>query len=154
MEIERKFLVKKLPENLESFSKSEISQSYISLSPTIRIRQADDNYFLTLKGEGHISREELEIKINSRQYASLLKKTENNTVKKTRYFIPLNNNLTAELDIYKENLKGLITVEVEFQSLKEAELFLPPNWFGDDISQNKLYKNTNLSIYGVPPNIF
>ena len=39
MEIERKFLVKYLPEGLENYPHSEISQAYISTRPVIRIRQ-------------------------------------------------------------------------------------------------------------------
>ena len=56
MEIERKYLVKRLPENLSNFKKSEIKQAYISFSPTIRVRQSGNQFYLTCKGEGNLAR--------------------------------------------------------------------------------------------------
>ncbi len=150
MEIERKFLVAALPDGLESFPKKEMEQTYISTSPTIRIRKSDNSFILTVKGSGSIAREEFELELTEDQYASLLKKAETPSVVKTRYLIPLNGSLTAELDVYHGKLDGLYTVEVEFSSLEEASSFIPPAWFGADVSEDKRYKNTALSIYGIP----
>ena len=150
MEIERKFLVAALPDGLESFPRKEMEQTYISTSPTIRIRKSDNSFILTVKGSGSIAREEFELELTEDQYASLLKKAETPSVVKTRYLIPLNGSLTAELDVYHGKLDGLYTVEVEFSSLEEASSFIPPAWFGADVSEDKRYKNTALSIYGIP----
>ena len=49
MEIERKYLVAKLPDNLEQFSHIEIEQAYLCTSPTLRIRRMGDSYILTVK---------------------------------------------------------------------------------------------------------
>ena len=114
MEIEKKYLTTNIPFDLDKFSKTEIQQSYISTDPVIRIRKSDENYFLTFKGSGEISREEFETLITKNQYENLLKKAETKVISKTRYFIPLNDGLTAETDIYYGELKGLITTEVEF----------------------------------------
>ncbi len=150
MEIERKFLVAALPDGLESFPRKEMEQTYISTSPTIRIRKSDNSFILTVKGSGSIAREEFELELTEDQYASLLKKAETPSVVKTRYLIPLEGSLTAELDVYHGKLDGLYTVEVEFSSLEEASSFIPPAWFGADVSEDKRYKNTALSIYGIP----
>lgn len=150
MEIERKFLVKLIPENLESFPKKEIEQTYISTDPTIRLRKSDESFILTVKGKGSIAREEFELELTKDQYDSLMKKAETPSVSKTRYLIPLNASLTAELDVYHKNLMGLLTVEVEFKSIDGAEAFIPPEWFSLDISEDKRYKNTSLAIYGMP----
>jgi len=147
-EIEKKYLVNKIPFDLENFQRKEIIQSYISTDPIIRLRKIDDNYVLTVKGDGHIKRQEFELMLTKEQYISLILKTENLTIKKTRYFIQLSNNLVAELDIYHDNLKDLVTVEVEFSSMEDANKFSPPHWFGDDVSQNTRYKNSFLSKYG------
>ena len=61
MEIERKYLVKYLPEDLESYPHSLISQAYISTSPVIRIRRNGERFILTVKSSGLISREEYEL---------------------------------------------------------------------------------------------
>ena len=48
-----------------------------------------------------------------------------------------------ELDIYN-NINNLITVEVEFLNKKEADDFIPPDWFGCEITNIKEFKNTLL----------
>ncbi len=126
MEIERKFLIKDLP-NLENYPKKDIIQSYISFKPEIRIRKVDDNYYLTTKSEGTLIREENEIAINLTTYLNFCRIIRGNIIHKTRYFIPLENDLMGELDIYHENLEGLQTAEVEFPNLKQAQEFTIPN---------------------------
>lgn len=150
MEIERKFLVSAIPDNLESYNIKEIEQAYISTNPTIRIRKSNSDYILTVKGSGHMSREEFELSINEDQYLSLMKKTETLTVAKTRYEIPIDGGYLAELDIYHGQLEGLMTVEVEFNTVDEALIFKPPSWFSIDVTNDKRYKNTALSINGIP----
>lgn len=49
MEIERKFLIKSLPDNLESYSCDTLIQAYISTEPVIRVRKKNEDYILTLK---------------------------------------------------------------------------------------------------------
>ncbi len=149
MEIERKFLIKELP-LLQGYNTSKITQGYISIDPVIRVREMAPNYFLTVKSKGAMIREEFELAITQEQYASLCSKLEGVAIEKTRYFIPLDNHLTAELDIYKGALKGLITVEVEFSSSEEASCFNVPMWFGRDITYDNRYKNNHLSLYGIP----
>lgn len=39
MEIERKFLVKKLPDNLEQYEYRQIEQAYLNTNPVVRIRR-------------------------------------------------------------------------------------------------------------------
>lgn len=156
METERKFLVASLPGDLKNYAKKELEQTYISTDPTIRLRKSDDDLILTVKGKGSLSREEFELPLSPRQYASLLKKAETPSVSKTRYLIPLegglydNCGLTAELDVYHGVLEGLLTVEVEFESLEDALSFAPPEWFGRDVSEDNRYKNTALALYGIP----
>ena len=152
-EIERKFLVKNLPENLDNYSYFEIKQGYISTNPTIRLRQKDNSYILTVKGSGLMKKEEYELDITKEQFENLWKKVEGNTIEKRRYIIPLNNNLVAELDIYKGFLEGFMNVEVEFSSTKEAIIFDPPSWFGQEVTQYKEYSNSSLAKFGIPKNI-
>ena len=149
MEIERKFLVKTLP-SLEHIPTKKMLQAYISIMPVIRIRQTNDACFLTIKSHGSIVREEHEIRITEDEFQSLLRKTEGSPIEKTRYFISLENGLTAELDVFSGHLSPLVTVEVEFPSVEDANAFIPPNWFGEDISLDHRYKNNNLAINGLP----
>ena len=150
MEIERKFLTKHIPFDITEYPCKQISQAYISFSPTIRIRQSDDAYILTVKGKGHLAREEFELPLTKDDYDRLSLKTEGTPVIKKRYLVPVDGGLTAEVDIYEGGLTGLMTTEVEFSSLEEAENFVAPGWFGKDVSEEKAYKNTSLSLYGMP----
>lgn len=151
MEIERKFLVNSLP-CLKDYSFKKIIQAYLSTDPVIRIRQVGHDYFLTVKSRGHIMREEFEMPITKEQFDTLKKKIDDAPIEKIRYFIPLEKNLTAELDLYEGDLSGLCTVEVEFSSLEASNHFTPPSWFGADISLDSRYKNNNLARYGMPKN--
>lgn len=150
MEIERKFLTKQLPFDVTAYPCLAISQAYLSFSPTIRVRQSNEDYILTVKGKGHLARGEFELPLSREEYERLLSKTEGTPVVKKRYLVPLEGGLTAEVDLYEGILSGLMTTEVEFPSLAAAEAFLPPDWFGRDISEEKAYKNTSLSLYGMP----
>ena len=149
MEIERKFLTKEIPFDITAYPYKQISQAYISFSPTIRIRQSDEKYILTVKGKGHLAREEFELPLTKEDYDRLFLKTEGTPVVKKRYLVPVEE-YTAEVDIYEGELDGLMTTEVEFPSLEAAESFTAPQWFGKDVSEEKAYKNTSLSLYGMP----
>ena len=149
MEIERKFLVHTLP-SLENYPNKQMTQAYISIEPVIRIRKEDDSYVLTIKSHGEIMREEHEMPITEQEFTSLLNKTEGHIITKKRYYIPLENDLIAELDVFEGQLTSLMTVEVEFSSLEEANHFTPPSWFGKDVSKDYRYKNNQLALNGLP----
>lgn len=153
MEIERKFLVKELP-TLTQYTHKEIVQGYIATDPVVRIRQMGDTFCLCMKSGGHMIREEFELNITKEQFDNLWKKVEYSAIEKTRYFIPLDYHLTAELDVYKGHLDGLLTVEVEFSSPVSASHFIPPSWFGEDITHDNRYKNNHLSMYGAPKSLY
>ena len=147
MEIERKYLVNEVPQGIyRNHSFSEITQGYICLNPEIRIRKQDDKYFITKKSEGTLRREEQEVEIDALTYEILLSGVKGNLVEKTRFNIPLEDNKTAELDIYHGKLGGIITVEIGFQSEEESKEFKKPIWFGKEITRDRNYKNRNLSL--------
>jgi len=150
MEIERKFLIKKTPANLESFEKKSISQAYISTSPVIRIRRTDDEYYLTVKSNGLLAREEFELPVTADEFISLSGKAETAFLEKDRYIIPLEDGLTAEFDVYHGFLNPLMTVEVEFSSTARADAFLPPDWFGLEVTMDGRYANSSLIKHGLP----
>lgn len=145
MEIERKFIPKYLPENLDTFNHHRIQQGYLSTAPVVRIRKSDDEYYLTYKGGGMMAREEYNLPLTEESYNHLLKKADGNIITKTRYLIPLDNHLTAELDVFEDTFHGILLVEVEFSSVEEANSFTPPEWFGEDVTYDKKYHNSYLS---------
>ena len=64
MEIERKYLVPKLPEHLEHYPCRIISQGYLNTDPVVRIRQDDHKYELTYKSKGFLARQEYNLPLN------------------------------------------------------------------------------------------
>lgn len=144
MEIERKFLVKELPENLEQYPSKRIAQGYLSTEPVVRIRRSNDDYYLTYKGKGLMVREEYNLPLTAEAFEHMLPKIDGILIDKIRYLIPLDEKLTAELDIFQGTLTPLRLVEVEFDSVEEANAFIAPDWFGDDVTNSKDYQNSNL----------
>ncbi len=152
MEIERKFFIDESHEmpNLSFVQHCEIEQYYLTIQPEIRLRRIStnqDHCVITVKGEGTLEREEIEFEISKDVFENLQKAKMGNIIQKIRYQIPLDNELVAELDIYKGELAGLKTVEVEFLSVEAACDFSNhlPNWFGKEITEDKKYKNKYLA---------
>lgn len=152
MEIEKKFLIKSLPPGLGQYKKKDIEQGYLCLAPVVRIRKSNSQYILTYKSlpdgkEGGDVRvnNEIEAPLTKEGYEHLREKTDGNIIKKTRYLIPLPDGHTGELDIFEGNLKGLYFIEVEFADEEDAAGFVPPDWFGENVSSDKRYANSFLS---------
>ncbi|MDR2649404.1 MAG: CYTH domain-containing protein [Clostridiales bacterium] len=149
MEIERKFLLNSFPHDINQYESVEIEQSYISVDPVIRLRRRNNEYILTIKQTGLLAREEAEFVITKEQYERLWDKVETNVIRKTRVLIPLQDGLIAEADIYRGVLQGLLTIEVEFDSVQQAMTFNPPEWFGNEVTDNPKYSNSALAINGL-----
>ena len=145
MEIERKFLIKKLPDNLTSYKARKIEQAYLCTDPVVRVRRDNDDYYLTYKSKGMIVREEYNLPLTKEAYGHLLAKADGNIITKTRYEIPEKDNLTIELDVFEGKFDGLLLAEVEFASEEEALGYIPPEWFGVDVSNSTKYHNSTLS---------
>lgn len=147
MEIERKFLVKELPD-LSKYEYVDIEQGYLSTSPVVRIRKKNDKYILTYKGSGLMAREEIEAALSKEAYEHLLEKIDGYPITKRRYMIPFER-YTIELDIFEGHMKDLIMAEVEFESVEAADVFVAPEWFGEDVTSDRRYHNSNM-IFGNP----
>lgn len=158
MEIERKFLVREIPADLEQYPAIEIEQAYLCTSPTLRIRRMGDVYILTVKervitDSMAIHNREEEFNLSPDSYQRLMEKCDLGKLAKTRYRINLRRQLNdglyeglvAELDIFHGRHKGIMIVEVEFPDTQSANNFIPPYWFGDDVSNDYHYRNSYLA---------
>ena len=147
MEIERKFLISKenLPADLNSYPHHRLEQGYLSTAPVVRIRKEDDNYYLTYKSKGLMTREEYNLPLNKEAYEHLIKKADGNIITKKRYEIPDGNGYTIELDIFEGLFTGTILAEVEFPTIEAANSYTVPSWFIDDVTNDPAYHNSNMS---------
>lgn len=151
LENELTFLVKKLPKGLKKKAKKreKILQGYLSRGNyPLRIRQKGKIYELTRKipeKPGDFSRHTEEtIHLRKDEFEMLWPLTVK-YLEKIRYYCPLSDGLTAEVDIFEGKLKGLVFVEVEFPDKKSMESFVPLHWFGRDVTQEHWSVNAFLA---------
>ncbi len=152
MEIERKFLVAGLPD-LDNAQKSTVRQGYLTApddSTELRLRQMNDTYYLTLKGEGGMVRVEREVMITADQFNILWPGTKGRRVEKERYTGDLPGGYRFELDVFLGKLAPLRLVEVEFASEADARAYTPPDWFGAEVTEEKRYRNKVMAVSGRP----
>lgn len=95
MEIERKYLVKTLPDHLEQYPCRQIEQGYLSTNPVVRIRRSNDRYILTYKGKGLMVREEYNLPLNEESFTHLKEKIDGLLIQKRRYLIPFAENIPS-----------------------------------------------------------
>lgn len=150
LEIERKFLVKDIPMDIEQFPHKEIIQGYFndpSTGKSIRVRHIWDEYKVTRKKWYGLVREEIEANISKEEFDQLRFQVENHFLEKTRYELPYDG-LTIELDVYK-NLQWLKTAEVEFASKRDAKKFIVPERFGEELTRMREATNSYIANHGL-----
>lgn len=152
MEIERKFLLPEYPEQLieegqlKVLTRHSIDQTYLAIEDgqELRVRKITDldsgeiTYTHTFKDGKGISRKEIEYDISEGLYTQMIDAVQAVPLVKTRT-TAVWNNTTVEIDEYTQ--LDLTVIEVEFDSLEEAEAFEAPEWFGLDVSVEKQYSN-------------
>lgn len=159
-ENEKKYLIDldNIPFDLSTFENIQIIQGYLNIDPgksETRLRQQTHQngtieYFHTIKeGKGE-NRLETEKTIYQEEFANLWnQKSISETIEKTRYLIPYGDFL-IELDVFHQNLNGLVMAEVEFKSPENKKNYITPIWFGPEVTFDKKYKNQSL-VLSRPP---
>ncbi len=146
VEIERKFLV--FSELLPQLTKGEeIIQGYLSTNPHLRYRILGERIVLNLKKFSHdgsrfeLETEKISSSVDERQ--ALLEMSIYPAIEKTRYRI-VHKELVWELDVYRGDNNGLITVDVELPALNYSIAY--PEWVNKsvEITEESQYFNLNL----------
>lgn len=147
-EIERKFLVRKLPADLDQYRRTEIAQGYLALDPQgveVRLRKANKSYCLTVKKREANGRDEHNVTLSKTQWNELWPLTKGRRLSKIRFDVPCENRI-VELDIFLGLNNGLILAEVEFPSPESASAFQPPLWLGEEVTGIALYSNYHRAV--------
>ncbi|QST02186.1 hypothetical protein IMZ31_22295 (plasmid) [Pontibacillus sp. ALD_SL1] len=147
-EIERKFLVKRVPNGV--MKETIIHQTYLAIGDEeIRIRKKisdeAETHTLTIKKGAGLVREELETKITNETYEQLRVSSSSFPLIKKRKVLNFHSNgnsYTAEIDLYQKF--DFVTVEIEFPDEEAANAFKKPNWIGDEITGYPRFQNQNL----------
>lgn len=158
LETERKFLLR--PEDVARFVPSDaeqiqIEQAYVVSGPqgALRVRRkrspGQDAFLLTCKGpKTGGSAEEIEFPIPWERYAVLVASLTGRLVRKTRFVLPLSGH-TAEIDVFEGPLAPLCLAEVEGP---DCAAFVPPSWFGREVTGDPRYDNGALALASdLPP---
>jgi CYTH domain-containing protein len=172
VEIERKFTVKELPQNLEQYPVHIIEQGYLCVVPAIRVRREDDTFYMTYKSHkdfgkaggssvsGDIGKTEYNLPLDKDSYEHLVAKADGNVISKKRYIIPINkdafdssdeksralmDSLKIELDVFEGKFDGRILAEVEFPDEETAAAYKPASWFDEDVTGDVRYSNAHMS---------
>src|SRR4051812_49046518 len=148
VEIERKFLVKRFPPDLDKFPHEIIEQGYLAVGRKglqVRLRKKGSVRSLTYKQGTKTEREEREIRLSAEQFDALWPATADQRLTKIRYDVPWKKH-TIEIDVYRGRHDGLVVAEVEFDDLQSCENFEGPGWLGRDVTGNPKYSNIALAL--------
>jgi adenylate cyclase len=150
MEVERKFRLRRPPE-LSGADADPIEQGYLAIGADgeVRLRRKGERTLLTVKRGAGLSRGEAEVEVSREQFDALWPLTEGRRLRKRRHVIP-HDGLEIEVDVFEEELEGLIIAEVEFDSEEQARSFEPPAWLGDEVTGEERFLNESLAVAGAP----
>ncbi|MDB2627022.1 CYTH domain-containing protein [Schleiferiaceae bacterium] len=146
-EIERKFLVAHQAWRESVNTIHVYRQGYLSYDSerTVRVRATEVTGYLTIKGitEG-LTRDEFEYEIPLADALALLQLCERPAIEKKRYIVP-NGAHVWEVDVFEGVNEGLVVAEIELGS--EDEAFEKPSWLGNEVSGDRKYSNSALSLH-------
>jgi CYTH domain-containing protein len=151
MEIEKKYLVRDLPNPRQLAEGERIRQGYLALADNeeVRLRAKGGRFYLTVKTGRGLVRGEYEAALDAAAFETLWPATEGRRLEKTRHRVPVAGGI-AEVDVFGGTLSDFALVEVEFATAEEARAFVPPSWFGADVTEDFRYANRSLACNGRP----
>lgn len=137
-EIEKRYLVKALPELIGLKSKETIDVYFPEFTDhaTLRARGQGGKYELTkkvrAKQENQYVMTEQTIDITKEEF-EFFYSVSSRRIEKVRYFFPDKDNV-IEIDVFAGKHLGLVIAEVEFEDLEKAQNFIGPDWLGEEIN--------------------
>lgn len=144
-EIEYKFLVTSDAWRQQVKQSRKMTQGYLTdqaAGNTIRVRIADDQAYLTIKHElNTYVRQEFEYEIPLSDAHEMIRFCPDPVIDKIRYLVDYDGH-TWEIDEFFGLNEGLIVAEVELTAVDE--IFEKPDWLGQDVTQEKRYRNAAL----------
>ena len=144
LELEKTYLAKSLPQGLEKCLHKEIIDIYIpadAVHPVLRLRKKGNVFEMTKKEpdiEGDASEQtEHTIKLTEEEYKAL-SSIKGKRVRKVRYDYEYKGH-NAEIAIFKDDLDGLVLVDVEFKDTKSKNAFAMPDFCLADVTQDEIF---------------
>lgn len=141
MEIERKFLVKNLPD-LSGIEPVYFERYYLSIANGIeeRIQKTNDRYSYEKKTIVDELSRATEKKDITKEEFEKLKDGSTKVIIRNSYELSPN----MSIKIYHGDYEGLIRAEIEFSSIEEANAYTSEAWMGKEISESPLGRDSRL----------
>ena len=142
MEIERKWMVNGWPEGLELVKEHFMRQGYISVRPTVRIREEAETggetaYILCLKKGSGIARHETEIRISQNEFREIEEMIALPLIPKLRRTYQLSDGLHLEVNHVDEGQPTEYWyAEIEYSTVEEARSWKPDPSLEDFLSDD------------------
>lgn len=154
LEIERRFLVTDVKTALrDATSCTHMRQGYLAIDnhakSAVRIRQFGKTCVMTVKSGTGIAKHEEEITLLGEVFDRLWMIARGSSLEKKRYSVPYGGHY-MEVDVFEGTLSGLIIAEVEFDTVDEADAFMPPAWIEREITTDHQYSNAWMARNGNP----
>lgn len=143
MEIERKWILQKVPTEFRLVRNTQMEQFYVSTNPEVRLRHnpaSNEPFRITIKGEGTLSREEIETKISENFYNQVKEFVNKSPIKKDYSIF---NCAGYPLAVSVVDDGAFIYAEVEFESEEQARNFQLPIDDAIEVTENPEYKMKN-----------
>jgi CYTH domain-containing protein len=142
IEYEKTYLAKRLPEGLDMAKSVLIRDVYVpetARHAVLRIRAKNDDYVITKKTIAHgtdsSTMNEETIPLSVEEYGALVGCSNKGFVKR-RYFVAIDG-YSAEVDVFDEQLKGLVLIDFEFSSQEAKDEFVVPDICFADVTQEE-----------------
>jgi len=138
IEQEKTYLAKFLPEDLDKYPKKEIVDIYYpkeAVHAVLRLRKNGSKYELTKKtdiGDDKSQKLEQTVPLDENEYLALAHAS-GKKVSKVRYYYPYQG-LTAEIDVFQDELSGLVEVDFEFNDIGKLKEFEIPDFCLVDVT--------------------
>ena len=141
MEIERKWILQRVPTEFRLARNAQVEQFYVSTSPEVRLRHnpaSNEPFRITI--EGTLSREEIETKISENFYNQVKEFVNKSPIKKD-YSIFNCGGYPLAVSVVDNG--AFIYAEVEFESEEQARDFQLPIDDAIEVTENTEYKMKN-----------
>lgn len=152
VEIERKFLLERVPDWIDAHPSTSIAQGYVAITDDteVRVRARGQDRLLTAKGGRGTIRQEVTVALTAEEFDQLWELTTGRRLTKRRWVVP-HDDVEVEIDMFDGHLAGLAVAEVEFPSEAASAAFAPPEWFGREVTDDPGYRNAALATRDGPP---
>jgi CYTH domain-containing protein len=144
LELEKTYLAKSLPLGLEKCPHKEILDIYIPSTiahPVLRLRKKGDIFEMTKKEpakDGDASEQtEHTIRLTEEEFKALAA-IEGKQSRKIRYDYPYQGH-NAEITVFKDELEGLVLIDIEFNDVMTKDSFKIPDFCLADVTQDDTF---------------